>query len=217
MSWFSWNSHVWCGSTPEWTLLFLETNSPIEPWGKMCPKTGFPAFIQPYGCFYYASIKAGTDYGTYSAAQPDAAAKNMVFTSVDSQRICYEYVPRQSCIAVEQTKNCRFPGRTQRHSLPQNASSAQPQCQFVPQAFFRKLSNIMFVAVPQNTFDSLYRPLCHSRLAHLFSMFFQYQWRCLCFLPMLSPSRCLVGIGDPLSQVSQHSSYEPWEWRLFCG
>ncbi len=33
----------------------------------------------------------------------------------------------------------------------------------MPQAFFLKLSNIMFVAaaaaVPQNTFDSLYRPL----------------------------------------------------------
>ncbi len=32
----------------------------------------------------------------------------------------------------------------------------------MPQAFFRKLSNIMFVAavvaVPQNTFDSLYQP-----------------------------------------------------------
>ncbi len=43
-----------------------------------------------------------------------------------------------------------------------NATSAQPQRQFVPQAFFLKLSNIMFVAaaaaVPQNTFDSLYRP-----------------------------------------------------------
>ncbi len=30
-------------------------------------------------------LKAGTDYGTYSAAQPDAAAKNMLFASVDSQ------------------------------------------------------------------------------------------------------------------------------------
>ncbi len=48
-----------------------------------------------------------------------------------------------------------------RHSLPQNASSAQPRRQFVPQPFFLKLSNIMFVAavvaVPQNMFDSLYR------------------------------------------------------------
>ncbi len=33
---------------------------------------------------YY--VKAGTDYGTYSAAQPDAAAKNMMFASVDSQQ-----------------------------------------------------------------------------------------------------------------------------------
>ncbi len=94
-------------------------------------------------------------------AQPDAAAKNMMFASMDSQRTCYEYVPKQSCIVVEQTKNCRFSGQTQRHSLPQNAGSAQPRRQFVPQAFFLKLSNIMFVAaaaaVPQNTFDSLYR------------------------------------------------------------
>ncbi len=78
-------------------------------------------------------------------------------------RICYEYVPRQSCIAAEQTKNCRFSRQTQRHSLPQKASLAQLWRQFVPQVFFRKLSNIMFVAtaaaVPQNTFDNLYRPL----------------------------------------------------------
>ncbi len=37
------------------------------------------------------SIKAGTDYGTYSAAQPDAAAKNMMFTSVDSQQTFCEH------------------------------------------------------------------------------------------------------------------------------
>ncbi len=76
---------------------------------------------------------------------------------------CYEYVPRQSCIATEQTKNCRFSGRTQRHSLPQNAGSAKLRQQFVPQAFFLELSNIMFVAataaVPQDMLDSLYRPL----------------------------------------------------------
>ncbi len=35
-----------------------------------------------------ACYKAGTDYGTYSAAQPDAAAKNMMFASVDSQQTC---------------------------------------------------------------------------------------------------------------------------------
>ncbi len=78
-------------------------------------------------------------------------------------RTCYEYVPRQSCIAAERTKNFRFSGRTQRHSLPQNASSTQPRRQFVPQAFFCKFLNIIFVvaaaAVPQNTFHSLYRPL----------------------------------------------------------
>ncbi len=48
------------------------------------------------------------------------------------------------------------------HSLLQNASSAQPRRQFVPQAFFHKFSNIMFVAavaaMPQNTFHSLYGP-----------------------------------------------------------
>ncbi len=39
-----------------------------------------------------ANFKAGTDYGTtYSMAQPDAAAKNMMFTSVDSQQTCCEY------------------------------------------------------------------------------------------------------------------------------
>ncbi len=38
-----------------------------------------------------ASIKAGTDYGTYSAAQPDAAAKNMMFASVDSQQTCCDH------------------------------------------------------------------------------------------------------------------------------
>ncbi len=108
-------------------------------------------------------LKTGTDYGTYSAAQPDTAAKNMMFASVDSQQTCYEYVPKQSCIATERIKNCQFSGRTLRHSLPQNASSAQPRQQFVPQAFFCKLSNVMFVAsmaaMLQNTFDSLYRPL----------------------------------------------------------
>ncbi len=107
--------------------------------------------------------EVGTDCGTYSAALPDTAAKNMMFASMDSQQTCYEYVPRQSCIAAEQTKNCQFSGRTQRHSLPQNAGSAQPRRQFVPRAFFLKLSNIKFVAavaaVSQNTFDSLYRPM----------------------------------------------------------
>ncbi len=37
------------------------------------------------------SYKAGTDYGTYFAAQPDAAAKNMMFASVDSQQTCCEH------------------------------------------------------------------------------------------------------------------------------
>ncbi len=32
------------------------------------------------------NVKAGTDYGTYFVAQPDAAAKNMMFASVDSQQ-----------------------------------------------------------------------------------------------------------------------------------
>ncbi len=104
---------------------------------------------------------------TCSAAQPDATAKNMMFASVDMLRTCYEYVLRQNCIATERTKNCRFSGQTQRHSLPQNASSAQPRRQFVPQAFFRKFSIIMFVAavvaVPQNTFHSLYRPIRMSK------------------------------------------------------
>ncbi len=36
-------------------------------------------------------VKAGTDYGTYSAAQPDAAAKNMMFACVDSQQICCKH------------------------------------------------------------------------------------------------------------------------------
>ncbi len=31
------------------------------------------------------------DYGTYSVAQPDAAAKNMMFTSVYSQQTCCEH------------------------------------------------------------------------------------------------------------------------------
>ncbi len=36
-------------------------------------------------------VKAGTDYGTYSTAQPDAASKNMMFASVDSQQTCSEH------------------------------------------------------------------------------------------------------------------------------
>ncbi len=36
-------------------------------------------------------LKAGTDYGTYSAAQPDVAAKNMMFASVDSQQTCCKH------------------------------------------------------------------------------------------------------------------------------
>ncbi len=35
--------------------------------------------------------KAGTDYGTYSVAQPDTAAKNMMFARVDSQQTCCEH------------------------------------------------------------------------------------------------------------------------------
>ncbi len=37
------------------------------------------------------NIKAGIDYGTYSTAQPNAAAKNMMFTSVDNQQTCCEH------------------------------------------------------------------------------------------------------------------------------
>ncbi len=59
--------------------------------------------------YRYSSLKVGTDYETYSTAQPDTAAKNMMFASVDSQRTCCEYVRRQSCIAAERTKNCRVP------------------------------------------------------------------------------------------------------------
>ncbi len=36
-------------------------------------------------------IKAGTDYGTYSAAQLHTAGKNMIFASVDSQQTCCEH------------------------------------------------------------------------------------------------------------------------------
>ncbi len=36
-------------------------------------------------------LKAGTDYETYSAAQPDVAAKNMMFANVDSQQTCCEH------------------------------------------------------------------------------------------------------------------------------
>ncbi len=38
-----------------------------------------------------AYVKASNDCGTYSAAQPDAAAKNMMFASVDSQQACCEH------------------------------------------------------------------------------------------------------------------------------
>ncbi len=34
---------------------------------------------------------------------------------------------------------------------------------------------------------------------------------------MLSPSRCLVGIGDPPSRFLQHFRYKPQEWRSLCG
>ncbi len=130
-------------------------------------------------CFSVTFFKAGTHYGTHSAAQPDAAAKNMMFASVDSQQTCYEYVLRQSCIAAERTKNCRFSGRTQRHFLPQNAGSAQLRRQFVPRAFFLKRSNIMLVAameaVHQNTFDSLYRPLCTVGTSYFTTMMLFHQ------------------------------------------
>ncbi len=35
--------HGWCGSTHEWTLLFLEIIGPIEAkmWEKMCPQIQF--------------------------------------------------------------------------------------------------------------------------------------------------------------------------------
>ncbi len=36
-------------------------------------------------------LKVGTDYETYSTAQPDVAAKNMMFASVDSQQTCCEH------------------------------------------------------------------------------------------------------------------------------
>ncbi len=46
-----------------------------EDWGKKNKES-----------FWTSNVKAGTDYGTYSGAQPDAAAKNMMFASVDSQQ-----------------------------------------------------------------------------------------------------------------------------------
>ncbi len=44
--------------------------------------------------FYYEDgrLKASTDYGICSAAQPHAAAKNMMFAGVDNQQTCYEHV-----------------------------------------------------------------------------------------------------------------------------
>ncbi len=115
------------------------------------------------------TIKAGTDYGTYSAAQPEAAAKNMMFDSVDSQQTCYEYVPRQSCITAERTKNCRFSGQTQRHSLPQNAgrpshgsslchkhffSNSRTSRSWLPRRLCRKTSSIVCTSLKIYVGDS---------------------------------------------------------------
>ncbi len=41
--------------------------------------------------YYTAALKASTGYGTCSAAQPHAAAKNMMFAGVDNQKTCYEH------------------------------------------------------------------------------------------------------------------------------
>ncbi len=59
--------------------------------------------------------------------------------------------------------------------------------------------------------------LHHFHSVRLFGMFFRYQWCYFCFLPTLYPSHCLVGIRDPLSQVTQHSQYKLRESQSLCG
>ncbi len=84
-------------------------------------------------------LKAGTDYGTYSAAQPDAAAKNMMFAGMYSQQTCCKHAMNmfrgRAVLPQNEPKIVGF----------QNEHKGIP-CHRMPQAFFLKLSNIMFVA-----------------------------------------------------------------------
>ncbi len=68
-------------------LVFWKNNPGVTKKDKFYPLNTNVTFQEGYP----VRIKAGTDYGTYSAAQPDSAAKNMMFASVDSQQTCCEH------------------------------------------------------------------------------------------------------------------------------
>ncbi len=109
-------------------------------------------------------LKAGTDYGTCSVAQPDAAAKNMMLASMDSQQTCCEHAMNmfrgRAVLPQNEPKIVGF--QDEHKGIPCRRMLVWPSCgsSLCHKNFFLKLSNIMFVAaVMQNTFDSLYRPL----------------------------------------------------------
>ncbi len=105
-------------------------------------------------------------WNMFRGTQPDAAAKNMMFASVDSQQTCCEYAMNMfRGRAVWPRNEPKIVGFQDEHKgIPCPRMLVRPRrggslCQL---AFFRKFSNIIFVAaaaaVPQNMFHSLYRP-----------------------------------------------------------
>ncbi len=108
-----------------------------------------------------ARFKAGTDYGTYSAAQLDTAAKNMMFPSVDSQQTCGEYAMNM------------FRGRA---VLPQN----EPKGRY-------RLSNVFCgtaaAAATNMMFESLRRNACGTKCRCGWAKLAFCDKKCLCVCP----------------------------------
>ncbi len=70
----------WHSKTFDKNLATLILNTILREFCQNCAKN-----VRRQRRIIEKNLKAVTDYGTYSAAQPDAAAKNMMFASVDSQ------------------------------------------------------------------------------------------------------------------------------------
>ncbi len=110
-------------------------------------------------------FKAGTDYGTYSVAQSDVVANNMMFASVDSQQTCCEHAMnmfRGRAVLPWNEPKFRFSGRTQsipcRRMLVQLSrggslshkhffSNSRTSCLWLPRRLCRRTRSIVCISL----------------------------------------------------------------------
>ncbi len=111
-------------------------------------------------------------------------------------QICYKYVLRQSCIATERTKNCRFSGQIPRHSLPQGGRQYG-----VPTNIGRTYIQCVYQRFPKFLHFRLGRFSVMLRIYIFLHIFFNHP-----FAPMVESSDYLQQIVAPHSKV--------WIWNF---